>query len=148
MIQKQYPQSGGFRRTQLSNIGKLEASGWEIGVDASLIRNSSYTIDVFGSISYLEEKILELNAPEQKVGGSYPRYRNFLTNGYAPGSYFGAKLDRGAQYPIDTNGDGKADDKSTLDAFFTSVDMVFTKTLQAYQDGTVSIPRWVQNHSA
>ena len=37
---------------------------------------------------------------------------------------------------------------STLDAFFTSVDMVFTKTLQAYQDGTVSIPRWVQNHSA
>ena len=120
LIQKQYPQSGGFRRTQLSNIGKLEASGWEIGVDASLIRNSSYTIDVFGSISYLEEKILELNAPEQKVGGSYPRYRNFLTNGYAPGSYFGAKLDRGAQYPIDTNGDGKADDKSTLDAFFAS----------------------------
>ncbi len=120
LIQKQYPQSGGFRRTQLSNIGELEASGWEVGVDASVIRNSSVTVDLFGSISYLKETIIELNAPEQKVGGSYPRYRNFLTNGYAPGAYFGAKLDRDAQYPLDTNGDGKADDKSTLDAFFAS----------------------------
>ena len=46
-IQKQYPQSGGFYRTQVSNIGSLEASGWEIGVDASLIRNSNYTVDLY-----------------------------------------------------------------------------------------------------
>ncbi len=118
LIQKQYPPSGGFRRTQLSNIGKLEASGWEIGMDASLVRNSSYSVDVFGSISYLEEKIITLNAPEQKVGGSYPRYRNFLAEGWAPGAYFGAKLDRSVEYPLDVNGDGAADDKATLLAFF------------------------------
>ena len=124
LIQKQYPQSGGFYRTQVSNIGSLEASGWEIGVDASLIRNSSYTVDLYGSISYLEEKILELNAPEQKVGGSYPRYRNFLAEGWAPGTYFGAKgsweVDSNIKYPIDSDGDGKANTEAELLAFFTS----------------------------
>ena len=124
LIQKQYPQSGGFYRTQVSNIGSLEASGWEIGVDASLIRNSNYTVDLYGSISYLEEKILELNAPEQKVGGSYPRYRNFLAEGWAPGTYFGAKgsweVDSNIKYPIDSDGDGKANTEAELLAFFTS----------------------------
>ena len=124
LIQKQYPQSGGFYRTQVSNIGSLEASGWEIGVDASLIRNSSYTVDLYGSISYLEEKILKLNAPEQKVGGSYPRYRNFLAEGWAPGTYFGAKgsweVDSNIKYPIDSDGDGIANTEAELLAFFTS----------------------------
>ena len=120
LIQKQYPQSGGFRRTQLSNIGKLEASGWEIGVDASLIRSSSYSVDLYASISYLKEKIMELNAPEQKVGGSYPRYRNFLAEGWAPGSYFGAKLDRSKKYPIDLTGTAGADSDADLLAFFTT----------------------------
>jgi len=124
LIQKQYPQSGGFYRTQVSNIGSLEASGWEIGVDASLIRNSNYTVDLYGSISYLEEKILELNAPEQKVGGSYPRYRNFLAEGWAPGTYFGAKgsweVDSNIKYPIDSDGDGIANTEAELLAFFTS----------------------------
>ena len=124
LIQKQYPQSGGFYRTQVSNIGSLEASGWEIGVDASLIRNSNYTVDLYGSISYLEEKILKLNAPEQKVGGSYPRYRNFLAEGWAPGTYFGAKgsweVDSNIKYPIDSDGDGKANTEAELLAFFTS----------------------------
>ena len=124
LIQKQYPQSGGFYRTQVSNIGSLEASGWEIGVDASLIRNSNYSVDLYGSISYLEEKILELNAPEQKVGGSYPRYRNFLAEGWAPGTYFGAKgsweVDSNIKYPIDSDGDGIANTEAELLAFFTS----------------------------
>ena len=124
LIQKQYPQSGGFYRTQVSNIGSLEASGWEIGVDASLIRNSNYSVDLYGSISYLEEKILKLNAPEQKVGGSYPRYRNFLAEGWAPGTYFGAKgsweVDSNIKYPIDSDGDGVANTEAELLAFFTS----------------------------
>ena len=124
LIQKQYPQSGGFYRTQVSNIGSLEASGWEIGVDASLIRNSNYSVDLYGSISYLEEKILKLNAPEQKVGGSYPRYRNFLAEGWAPGTYFGAKgsweVDSNIKYPIDSDGDGIANTEAELLAFFTS----------------------------
>jgi len=121
LIQRAYPASGGFYRTQLSNIGQLDASGWEVGVDASLLRNSKVSVDVFGSLSYLEEKIVSLGgAPEQKVGGSYPRYRNFLTEGYSPGTYFGAKLNRDDKYPIDINGDGKSDSDSDLLAFFTT----------------------------
>mgnify|MGYP001158188861 FL=1 len=121
LIQRAYPASGGFFRTQLSNIGGLEANGWEVGVDANLIRNSNLSVDVFGSLSYLEEKIVSLGgAPEQKVGGSYPRYRNFLTEGFAPGTYFGAKLNRDDKYPIDINGDGKSDSDSDLLAFFTT----------------------------
>ena len=89
LIQRAYPPSGGFVRTQLSNIGQLDAKGWEVGVDANVIRNSNISVDVFGTLSYLEEKVVSLGgAPEQKVGGSYPRYRNFLTEGWAPGSYF------------------------------------------------------------
>jgi len=121
LVQRAFPASGGFYRTQLSNIGQLEASGWEVGVDANLIRNSNLSVEVFGSLSYLEEKIVSLGgAPEQKVGGSYPRYRNFLTEGYAPGTYFGAKLNRDDKYPIDINGDGVADSDSDLLAFFTT----------------------------
>ena len=121
LIQRAYPASGGFFRTQLSNIGQLDASGWEVGVDASLLRNSKVSVDVFGSLSYLEEKIVSLGgAPEQKVGGSYPRYRNFLTEGFSPGTYFGAKLNRDDKYPIDINGDGKSDSDSDLLAFFTT----------------------------
>ena len=121
LIQRAYPPSGGFFRTQLSNIGQIDASGWEAGVDATVIRSSTMSVDLFASISYLSEKVVSLGgAPEQKVGGSYPRYRNFLTEGWSPGSFFGAKLDRSKKYPIDTNGDGKADDDATLLAFFTS----------------------------
>ena len=121
LIQRAYPASGGFFRTQLSNIGQLDASGWEVGMDANVIRNSNLSVDVFGSLSYLEEKIVSLGgAPEQKVGGSYPRYRNFLTEGYAPGTYFGAKLNRDDKYPIDINGDGKSDSDSDLLNFFTT----------------------------
>ena len=121
LIQRAYPASGGFYRTQLSNIGQLDASGWEVGVDANVMRNSKMSVDVFGSLSYLEEKIVSLGgAPEQKVGGSYPRYRNFLTEGFAPGTYFGAKLNRDDKYPIDINGDGKSDSDSDLLAFFTT----------------------------
>ena len=48
----------------------------------------------------------------------------------------------------EVNADYVFHNNSTLDAFFSSVDIVFTKTLQAYQDGTVSIPQWVESHSA
>jgi len=119
LIQRAFPPSGGFISTQLSNIGQLDAKGWEVGVDASVLRNSQMTVDLFGSLSYLEEKVVSLGgAPEQKIGGSYPRYRNFLTEGWAPGTYFGAKLDRSTNYPIDINGDGKADSQAALLEFF------------------------------
>src|SRR5204863_9250032 len=47
----------------------------------------------YGSIGFLSQLVRSLGgAPPSKVGGSYPRYRNFVIEGYAPGSFFGAKL--------------------------------------------------------
>src|SRR2546425_6924895 len=68
-------------------------------------------------------------APPLKVGGSYPRYRNFVREGYAPGALFGAKLVQpcsqrpaGATYaclqpgenPYDLNSDGNFDTDADL----------------------------------
>ena len=68
-------------------------------------------------------------APPIKLGGSYPRYRNFLmppmTNDdgvvtyFAPGAYFGAALidyTPGTKVPFDTDGDGAPDSEATFRA--------------------------------
>jgi hypothetical protein len=74
-------------------------------------------------------------APALKVGGSYPRYRNFLKEGFAPGTLFGAALPgqcsarpAGATYmclnagdvPFDSNGDGIPDTEAQALAFLST----------------------------
>lgn len=111
LIAQRYPASNGFVNTQLNNIGKWKANGIELGVQALLYQDLNIDsnkcdlcVDVSLSFSYIDEKILSLGgAPEQKVGGSYPRYRNFITEGYTPGANFGAKL-VDTPYPIAIDG--------------------------------------------
>ena len=120
LVPQSFPPSGGFASTQLTNIGEWTAKGWELGLDANLMRSSTVTVDLFGALSYMEDELTSLGgAPEQKVGGSYPRYRNFLTEGFPIAALFGAKL-QDCAYPIDVNGDGVCDDKATIVAAFTS----------------------------
>jgi len=73
--------------------------------------------------AYLNETITDLGgAPSIKVGGSYPRYRNFLEEGFAPGENFGVKLvDVTAdQLPVDiVNGDGLPDSRAELLAWLS-----------------------------
>ncbi|RMF94277.1 MAG: hypothetical protein D6741_12770, partial [Planctomycetota bacterium] len=72
------------------------------------------------------------------AGGSYPRYRNYVWQGLPPGAHLGAALytepvsdevralaaelgvtiDPVPEIPIDINGDGKADSREDLLAFF------------------------------
>ncbi|HEU4890757.1 MAG TPA: TonB-dependent receptor, partial [Vicinamibacterales bacterium] len=90
---KQFPVSGGFRSAQVDNIGLLEAWGWDARVKSFVVNRPNVSADVFGSIGFLSQIVRSLGgAPLSKVGGSYPRYRNFLKEGYAPGAFFGAKL--------------------------------------------------------
>ncbi len=118
LIARAFAPSGGFWRTQLDNIGKLTAKGVEIGANFSLKKSENLSVDLFANGAYLKEKIVDLGAaPPQKVGGSYPRYRNFLMEGFAPGAFFGAKLAPG-ELPIDINKDGKADSREELLAYF------------------------------
>jgi hypothetical protein len=93
LINKQFPLSGGFRALQLANVGELAAHGHDFKVNAFLVQRAGWSLDAFASAAYISQKIVSMGgSPPLKVGGSYPRYRNFLKEGYAPGTLFGATL--------------------------------------------------------
>ncbi|MEP7344006.1 MAG: SusC/RagA family TonB-linked outer membrane protein [Gemmatimonadaceae bacterium] len=130
LVDKQYPLSGGFQATQLSNIGEMTANGQEIGIKAFLVQKANFSADVFVNGAYISQNVSSLGgAAEIKVGGSYPRYRNYIKEGFTPGAMFGAKLPRpcaqrptgktytclnAGELPYDFNGDGKPDTEAQL----------------------------------
>jgi TonB-linked SusC/RagA family outer membrane protein len=147
---RQYPVTGGFRALQLSNIGELDAWGWDARVKSFVVNRPDLSVDVSGNISFLSQLVKSLGgAPPVKVGGSYPRYRNFVKEGYAPGAFFSAKvvgacpagstsqylpkqpttpataatgglcLTQG-QLPFDTNGDGIPDTEAQVLAYLAT----------------------------
>jgi hypothetical protein len=72
----------------------------------------------------LHEEVTDLGgAPPIKVGGSYPRYRNFIVEGYAPGAHFGVQLldTPAGTLPVDLNGDGQPDSEEFLIQFLGSL---------------------------
>jgi TonB-linked SusC/RagA family outer membrane protein len=136
LIAKQFPLSGGFSQLQLANIGTLVANGHDIKVNAFLVQRSNWSLDVFVSGAKIYQNIASMGgAPALKVGGSYPRYRNFLKEGYAPGTLFGAALPgpcsarpAGATYmclnpgdvPFDSNGDKIPDTEAQALAYLST----------------------------
>ena len=104
LVARRYPVTGGFTQTQLDNIGQLKASGWELNLRGTLIQRAGLGLSLFANAAYMEEKITDMGgAPPLKSGGTYPRYRNYLLEGYAPASFFGAKT---ANVAIPLNLDG------------------------------------------
>lgn len=134
LVAKQFALSGGFQSLQLANVGTLVAHGHDIKLNAFLVQKANWTLDVFASAAYIYQNIASMGgAPPLKVGGSYPRYRNFLMEGQAPGTLLGATLPgpcsarpAGATYtclnpgevPFDSNGDGKPDTEAQALAYF------------------------------
>ena len=93
MVARQFPVTGGFTQTQLDNIGAMEAYGIEVAVRGSLIQSEGFSLNVFANTAYEQQEITDMGgAPPLKTGGSYPRYRNYLVEGYSPAAFFGAKL--------------------------------------------------------
>ncbi|MCY4217006.1 MAG: SusC/RagA family TonB-linked outer membrane protein [Flavobacteriaceae bacterium] len=123
LFARQFALSGGFRNPQLTNIGELAAHGIEINLNGSVLRTQDLQLNLFVNGAYYQDEIVSLGgAPPLKVGGSYPRYRNFLIEGYSAGSNFGAVLqDVGPhQLPIDiANKDGRPDTRDELVTFFS-----------------------------
>ncbi len=79
LVARQFPVSGGFRAAQLDNIGELRAKGVELAVQALVYSSPATTISLFANTAYLWERVTDMGgAPPIKVGGSYPRYRNYL----------------------------------------------------------------------
>jgi TonB-linked SusC/RagA family outer membrane protein len=120
---RQFPLSGGFRGTQLTNIGLLSANGIEFNINGNVIRRKDLTVNLYFNAAYLQEKVEDLGgSPPLKVGGSYPRYRNYLIEGAAPGANYGARLldVPAGSLPVDiANGDGLPDTVAQLTAFLT-----------------------------
>ena len=104
LVARQFPVTGGFTATQLDNIGQMDATGIEATVNGSVYNSENLSINVFANTAYIDEIVTDMGgAPPLKTGGSYPRYRNFLKEGYAPGSFFGAILDPNMAIPLDLN---------------------------------------------
>lgn len=117
LVQRQFPITGGFRETQLSNIGELKAQGFELFARGLLYASRNFTVDFFANTGYLDEEITDLGgSPDIKTGGSYTRYRSFIKEGAAPGAFFGAKLANvpAGSLPVDLNRDGVPDTEAEL----------------------------------
>jgi len=130
---RQFPVSGGFTNLQLDNIGEIKGGGWEVSVRALVFNRPGLSVNVFANGAWSWTYVTNLGgAPPLKVGGSYPRYRNFVIEGYPVGALFGAKLVQpctqrpaGASYaclapgqnPYDVNGDGTFDSDADLLAY-------------------------------
>ena len=126
LVPRQFVVSGGFRSTQLSNIGQMKAQGVELSLNGTVIKKKSMSLHLYANGAYLWQQVTSLGgAPPIKIGGSYPRYRNFIMQGYSPGVMFGAELKQvqPGYLPVDFNGDGKPDSKAQV--------MSYLKTLNA-----------------
>jgi hypothetical protein len=131
---RQFAPSGGFPNLQLDNIGEIKGGGWELSARALVFNRPGLSVNVFANAAWGWTNVTDLGgAPPLKVGGSYPRYRNFVIEGYPVGSLFGAKLVQpctqrpaGATYaclaagqnPYDQNGDGNFDTDADLLTYF------------------------------
>jgi TonB-dependent starch-binding outer membrane protein SusC len=105
IVNRQFAPSGGFINTQADNIGRLDAYGLEVGVRGSVHQSRNLSINAFATGSFLREEIVDLGgAPQQKTGGSYSRYRNFLVEGYAPAAFFGSEVARNLAIPLNLDG--------------------------------------------
>ncbi|MFQ5536716.1 MAG: SusC/RagA family TonB-linked outer membrane protein [Gemmatimonadota bacterium] len=104
LVARQFPVTGGFISEQLDNIGEMKAWGLEFNLRGSVIQKEGFSLNFFANAAYLREKITDMGgAPPLKTGGSYPRYRNFLLEGYSPGAFFGAKV-ADADIPLNLDG--------------------------------------------
>ncbi|MEX2467340.1 MAG: SusC/RagA family TonB-linked outer membrane protein [Gemmatimonadota bacterium] len=94
LVDRQFAPSGGFSSTQLDNIGEMKSWGVEIGTNVVAVATPDFSANLFANGSFLREEITDLGgAPPLKVGGSYPRYRQFTREGFHPGAFFGPVLD-------------------------------------------------------
>ncbi|MEX2526929.1 MAG: SusC/RagA family TonB-linked outer membrane protein [Gemmatimonadota bacterium] len=101
LVDRQFAPSGGFRFRQLDNIGEMTAWGTEVGLNLVAVSRPNFSANFFGNASFLRQEITDLGgAPPLKVGGSYPRYRQFTMEGHAPGAFFGPILDNSAEIPL------------------------------------------------
>src|SRR5260370_25525194 len=90
---RQYAPSGGFINLQITNIGEIKAGGYDIAATLLPISEPNLAVKLFANAAWSWAYVTKLGAaPPLKVGGSYPRYRNFVKEGDPIGALFWAAL--------------------------------------------------------
>lgn len=118
LVPRQFPPSGGFTTPQLFNLGEMRGRGIEVGINGLVVNTPNFSFDAFANAAYLNEEVTDMGgAPAIKVG--YYRYRTWIAEGYAPGSFFTRKL-ANTPFPFDQNGDGVADSEAQMLAFLST----------------------------
>lgn len=140
LVSRLYPVSGGFRQTQLSNIGKIDANGYEIGVRAFAVNKRDLQVDLNANAAYLKQTLVSLGgAPPIKTNAGYIRHRVFLKVGDPLGSIYVPRLATACpgggttpatnklgkpvacygpgEFPISLNGNGRAATRDELLAY-------------------------------
>lgn len=91
LVTRQFATSGGFRNAQLTNIGQIDANGYEFNLRGQAIRTARTTLELFANAAYLKQTLTSLGgAPPIKIG--YQRYRGFLREGDPLGSLYAPRL--------------------------------------------------------
>ena len=152
LIARQFPVSGGFRQTQLDNIGEIKAHGFEMGARGSALSRPDLAIDLNASASYLKQTIISLGTPSIKTQPGYLRHRVFLKEGAPLGSIYVPRLATACpgggstpaknkantdiacygpdQFPISLNGNGRAATRAELLAYLASARDLKTSAVQ------------------
>lgn len=119
LVSKQFPPSGGFINRQVVNIGEMTGEGVDVGIQWRAVDEEDLSLSVFANGAYLQQEVTDMGgAPPVKTGGSYPRYRNFIREGYAPGAFFGAVL-QDVPIPLDLAGSCTPPSESEALAYFS-----------------------------
>lgn len=152
LVPRVFAQSGGFRQSQLTNIGQIDASGMEIGVRGKPINSSKNSLELFANGAYLKQTLTSLGgAPPIRVSGGYARYRVYLKEGDPLGSIYEPRLAMpcgsggaatnsagkpitcytGDQLPVNFSGRGTAATKAELLAYFAQPRDIQQSSVQA-----------------
>ncbi len=93
LVPRVFAQSGGFRNSQLTNIGQIDANGLEVGLRGSPIQRGTTNLELFANAAYLRQTLTSLGgAPPIRVSGGYARYRVYLKEGDPLGSIYEPRL--------------------------------------------------------
>ena len=151
LVSRQFPTSGGFRNTQLTNIGQISANGLELNLRVFPIRTATTSLELFANAAYLKQTLDSLGgAPPIKVG--YFRYRGFLKQHDPLGSIYEPLLatacpsggpatnsagkpiacyNPASELPVNFNGRGTAATQAELLAYFATPRDIQSSSVQS-----------------
>jgi outer membrane receptor protein involved in Fe transport len=154
LIDQQFAVSGGFRRTQIANIGNMKANGYEFGARAFVLNRPSFGMELFANAAYLSQSITSLGGIASiKVDPSYIRHLVYLKVGDPLGSLYAPRLAQACpgggttpamnsagkaincfgpgQVPISLNGNGRAATEAELLAYLAQPRDLRTTAVQS-----------------